>query len=82
MGRKPIKIWGDGVATYFDLEGRGVEEFDLERGGSTRLYFDLGIGYNFDWEGWGAKEHTFFAVQIILSTMYDLWHFYDMCFFA
>ncbi len=41
------------------------------------------VGYNFDWEGWGVKEHTVLPRgQVILSTMYGLWHFYDMCFFA
>ncbi len=52
---KPIKIWVEGVAMYFDLGEGGSVEFKFGGGGSTS-YFDLGKGveYNFDWEGWGS----------------------------
>ncbi len=41
----------------------GSEEFQF--GASTWWYFDLdGGGGNFDWEGWGVNEHTFFAVRM------------------
>ncbi len=67
MGQKPIKIWGDGVAMYFDLGGGGFRGISIWRGGgSTGWYFDLeGSGYNFDWEGWVAKEHTFLRCRSV-----------------
>ncbi len=34
-------------------------------------------------EGWGAKRTIFLpSWLVILSTTYDLWHFYDICFFV
>ncbi len=52
-------------------------------GGLEGIEFNLGVGggvrYNFDWDGWGANEDTFFATCI--CHFVDLWHFY-MCFYA
>ncbi len=50
-GQKPIKIWGDGSADVFR---GGVNWFVIQFGG---------IGYSFDWEGWGAKQHNFFGAD-------------------
>ncbi len=54
---------------YFDLWEGGFREISIWREGGS--IFDgisiLGGGrvrYNFDWEGWGANEHTFLATRI------------------
>ncbi len=63
------------MARYFNV-GRGVlKNFNLEgrRGQLVRISIWMGRegdGYNFDWEGWGANEATFFCHtdQSFLST--------------
>ncbi len=75
MGWKPIKIWGLCISNFFQ------RNFDF--GVVNRLYFDLGGGIrnSFDWEGWGAKEYTFFSTLTShfvnnVRHMYPLWRVY------